>query len=175
MSSYVRDCTGPSIGRVIHFIYHYCGLSISEHICIGQHTVTLYGKPFATFEDKTITVEGLNGWKFESDYVPVFLFDESLDNKLWIENRQNKLQRVAILESAPYEVKRRIQDVKNQFSRHKVIVNIYSENGKATWNWQAHESVIKAQAEMERLSIQLEELKKLEVEADEHEWDYLKV
>jgi hypothetical protein len=47
---------GRSCGRIIHAIDMYCGLRIAEEIQIGNGTITLYGKPFATYtwEDEDI-------------------------------------------------------------------------------------------------------------------------
>lgn len=48
MHSYCSQYRGNSIGRAIHYIYHICGLRISEETHFGKGNVTLYDKPFAT-------------------------------------------------------------------------------------------------------------------------------
>lgn len=58
-SKYKHQCPG----RVIQFIYRYCGLHIGEHVQIGHGDVTLYGEPFATYV-----------WEEGEKNVPVFTF-----------------------------------------------------------------------------------------------------
>lgn len=41
---------GKSVGRIIQFIYRYCGCHIAERIQIGNKEITYFGEPFATFE-----------------------------------------------------------------------------------------------------------------------------
>lgn len=54
--SYASSYRGRCVGRIIHFIYHYCGLHISEQFTVGGTpgeeekgftAVSLYGFPFA--------------------------------------------------------------------------------------------------------------------------------
>ncbi len=52
---------GRSIGRVLHFLYHYCGLNIAETVQVGDGFVRLYGESFATFD-------------WIEDDIPVFTF-----------------------------------------------------------------------------------------------------
>lgn len=50
MSSWHRHCRGQSIGRVLHFLYHYCGFDVAEHAQIGQGKVHYHGGIIATYE-----------------------------------------------------------------------------------------------------------------------------
>jgi len=48
MSPYA-GCQGQSIGRVLHFLYHYCGLLVAEYAEIGDREVKYNGKKIAFF------------------------------------------------------------------------------------------------------------------------------
>lgn len=39
-----------SIGRILHFLYHYCGLHVAETVTVGADGVFLYGKKIAVVE-----------------------------------------------------------------------------------------------------------------------------
>jgi hypothetical protein len=67
--SWWNECPAGSIGRVIHFVYHYCGYNNAENCIISETTVSLSGKVFANivgWEDKVYGGITVN--------VPVFTF-----------------------------------------------------------------------------------------------------
>ena len=51
MSSPYRSYKGQSMGRVLHFIYHYCGLHIAERVVVGGGKLYYPKEPdvFATY------------------------------------------------------------------------------------------------------------------------------
>lgn len=76
---------GRSTGRVIHFLHAYCGLNIAEMAVIGYGTISLYGKPFATFV--------WSNKSFQQD-VPEFKFIG--ENSEYYTSRQYMCQKKAI-------------------------------------------------------------------------------
>ena len=50
MSSWHRSYRGRSIGRILHFLYHYCGFDIAEHAQIGESRVIYHGRTIANYE-----------------------------------------------------------------------------------------------------------------------------
>lgn len=61
---------GRCIGRVIHFLYHYAGMSVAEYATIGSDRVEYRGKTFATYT-----------WSndFGKVDVPIFTFTDDED------------------------------------------------------------------------------------------------
>ena len=49
MSPY-SNYRGKSIGRILHYLYKYCGLNVAETALIGDGKVTYHGELFATYE-----------------------------------------------------------------------------------------------------------------------------
>jgi len=49
MPSFWSHYKGQSIGRVLHFLYHYCNLHIAENVTVGDGEVRLHGDLFATY------------------------------------------------------------------------------------------------------------------------------
>lgn len=47
--SWYRKYQGQSVGRVLHFLEHYCGLHVAEHATIGPDFVSMYGERIATY------------------------------------------------------------------------------------------------------------------------------
>lgn len=45
-----RGYRGKSVGRIFHFLYHYCGLSVAEHAEISNYSISYGGKEIATFK-----------------------------------------------------------------------------------------------------------------------------
>lgn len=50
MPSWHRSYRGQSIGRVLHFLYHYCGFDVAEMAAIGETMVHYHGDVIATYE-----------------------------------------------------------------------------------------------------------------------------
>lgn len=50
MSSWHRQYRGRCIGRVLHFLYYYCGYDVSTHATIGESKVNYHGQVIATYE-----------------------------------------------------------------------------------------------------------------------------
>jgi hypothetical protein len=48
--SWHRQYRGKSVGRVLHFLYHYCGFNVEEYAEVGENTVSMYGKQIATYD-----------------------------------------------------------------------------------------------------------------------------
>jgi hypothetical protein len=157
--------TGDSLGRVLHFLNVYGGLRLAENAIIGNGTVTLYNKPVATFTIQTIEIEGLGGWKFTSKFVPVFIF--STEYKDLIE-KQDRLQRVAILESAVYEVEDEIVVLKYELSKPKMLLNLYFPVDSTPQCIEAKAEIVKIEEEIARQEARL-------VEAKLHELDYSEI
>lgn len=61
--SWYRSYRGQSIGRVLHFLYHYCGFNVAETATIGAKSVTYFGRKIATYE-----------FPNEVDDIPIFTF-----------------------------------------------------------------------------------------------------
>lgn len=49
MPSWHRQYRGKSIGRILHFLYHYCGFDVAEKATIGQCEVHYNGNKIATY------------------------------------------------------------------------------------------------------------------------------
>lgn len=81
MSAYA-GYQGQCIGRVLHFLHHYCGLHIAEHAIVSEYHVECFGKHLATYT-------------FRGD-VPVFTFAEQCFN-----DEQERKQAEAIADGAP--------------------------------------------------------------------------
>lgn len=81
---------GRCTGRIIHFLYHYCGLDVAEQATIGASDVTYCGQRIATFT-----------WhaSFGLADVPVFAFEGEHADR-WAE-RQTEKQEEAIADALP--------------------------------------------------------------------------
>lgn len=95
MSSWHRQYRGRSVGRVLHFLYHYCGFDVAEMATIGTEEVVYHGKQIATFK-----------WINERDDIPVFTFLPHLshsgtDMAAHYEQRQKENLLQALLEQEP--------------------------------------------------------------------------
>lgn len=78
MPSWYKHCRGRSIGRVIHFLYWYCGFNTAEYAKVGQDTVTMYGEVIATYF-------------FLSDTdIPLFQF-KGKEAVMWEANQRNHI------------------------------------------------------------------------------------
>ena len=114
--SWYRHYVGNSMGRILHFLNVYCGLRIAESAAIGPKTITYQGQQIATYTMlDELEVEGLNGWKFKSKFVPVFEFHRA-DFALC----QKKLQRAAILESVVHEAQHNVNELKKNAIRSQI-------------------------------------------------------
>lgn len=113
--SHVSNSPAGSIGRVIHFVYHYLGLRIAETATYGEEGVHYYGKKIAEIlEWKDIEVHGI------TVNVPIFKFI----SKYGYGNReQYTKQRMAIIDLT--EFREKIGDMSKLVEIHKV------ENEKA--------------------------------------------
>lgn len=106
MTSWHRSYRGQSVGRVFHFLYHYCGFDVAELATIGKGSVVYQGRKIATYV-----------FPNDSDDIPIFTFlgyDPATDDnrfypsretieenqKLWTENQRSKLLD-AILDQEP--------------------------------------------------------------------------
>lgn len=49
-SSFYKQYTGKTAGRVLHFIYHYCGYDASERAQVSDNKVFIFNRPIATFK-----------------------------------------------------------------------------------------------------------------------------
>jgi len=101
---------GRSVGRIVHYIYLYCGINIGEYCQIGDGTVLYGGKTIATFT-----------WENEGDdSVPNFTFLNSLDLfgsevvNDWRE-RQYKIKPFAYLPTLGLNVEYVIQEVAKEY------------------------------------------------------------
>lgn len=77
---------GKSLGKVLHFLQCYCGMSIAESCTVGTDYVRLGNKNFATFVWSTESLELPNGQNVTVD-VPVFVFVE----EFYSEEQKSKL------------------------------------------------------------------------------------
>ncbi len=48
--SWHRQYRGKGIGRILHFVYHYCGFDVAEVATIDCDSVTYHGEVIATFK-----------------------------------------------------------------------------------------------------------------------------
>jgi len=161
-SQYTGDC----IGRVLHFLYIYGGLSLSDNVTVGSENIYISNKKIATYSIRSeMEVEGIGGWKFTSKYVPIFRFEGPHSN---LNKVQNKLQRVAILQSIVYEAKADIKELENKLHRFNSIKNIWS-------NLPDSDEYKEAIKNIEEIGLQIELAKNKLVEVSEHEFDYIEV
>lgn len=78
-----------SIGRMLHFIYHYCGLQFAENVIIGDKFITYYNKDFAKVEWKEID--------FYNQKVIIPIFDFLHESKDYFHQNQKLKQNIAII------------------------------------------------------------------------------
>ncbi len=62
MPSWNRNCRGRSLGRILHFLYFYCGFDLAEKCQVGTGEVLYWKERIATFE-----------WLSDTD-IPFFTF-----------------------------------------------------------------------------------------------------
>ena len=162
--TWYQQYTGSSIGRVCHFLEVYGGLSLAENAIIGKDTVIKHGKQVATFTSIDKEVEGLDGWKFASKNVPVFDFAPGY---AYLFERQEKLQRAAILESVIYEVMQEIVELENRCHNPTMVMKYLYKGMKNSSEY------IKAKDDLDNLEIELIEQRKRLVDVKKHEFDYI--
>ena len=68
-------------GRMLHFIYHYCGLQFAENVIIGDKFITYYNKDFAKVEWKEID--------FYNQKVIIPIFDFLHESKDYFHQNKN--------------------------------------------------------------------------------------
>lgn len=79
-----------SLGRVLHFIYEYCGFKYAEIVTIGEREIHYYGEKFAEiieWKDVEIHEQKIN--------VPIFKF--ILDDRNYFTEQQELKMRCAIM------------------------------------------------------------------------------
>lgn len=83
---------GRCMGRVIHFLYHYCNLDVAEQSIIGERDVTYRGKRIATF-----------GWceSFGEADVPAFTFEGEGEHAARWTEAQIERREEAIVKALP--------------------------------------------------------------------------
>lgn len=81
---------GRCTGRILHFLYHYCGFDVAEHATVGDGKVIYWGKDIATF-----------AWsdRFGEADVPVFTFAGDLA-QAWTATQHDKRE-AAIVDALP--------------------------------------------------------------------------
>lgn len=87
MSSWNSQYQGQSIGKILHFLYYYCGFDVAELCTVGKE-VKYHGKTIAskiTWEVEKVTLS--NGDVIEVD-VPVFTFTDT--SYIEQQNSENK-------------------------------------------------------------------------------------
>lgn len=110
MRSWHNQYRGKSIGRILHFVYHYCGFNVMEDCTVGEDSVHYFGKKIATFK-----------WLQAYDDIPVFEFiDGSAERFLvsaWRENQKEKFfEAVSDCEPKKPEPCRECQSLKVQLN-----------------------------------------------------------
>jgi hypothetical protein len=103
--SWHRQYRGHSVGRVFHFLYHYCGFDVAEVATVGWDKkegeeepigyVFYYDQQIATFK-----------WINEQDDIPVFTFLPNLshsgtDMAAYYEQNQKEKLLQALLDQEP--------------------------------------------------------------------------
>ena len=78
-----------SIGRMLHFIYHYCGLQYAENVVVGDKFITYYNKDFAKIEWKEID--------FHNQKVIIPVFEFLINEKEYFMEKQIQKQNIAII------------------------------------------------------------------------------
>lgn len=90
---------GQSIGKMIHFIYCYCGLSYAEDTTYGENSVTYRGKPFAKVSWEVQRVR-LRTREIVDVDVPVFEFLDAENKKFFtaqqLKHRDDAIQSLNI-------------------------------------------------------------------------------
>lgn len=105
MSSWHRKYRGQSVGRVLHFLYHYCGFDVAEMAQIGWEEKKEDQEPvgYVLYREKRIATFK---WINEKDDIPVFTFLPNLshsgeDLAPYYEQRQKDNLLKALLEQEP--------------------------------------------------------------------------
>ena len=162
MNSWYRHCAGNCIGRILHFLNVYSGLKMAEDATVGVNNVTFYGKDVATYTMRNIEVEGVDGWKFQSRFVPIFSFTKEYS---YMTEAQEKLQRAAILESVVPEVEYDIKVLQHKLHKALAVRNIFAKLPES-------EEYKNAVVEIDNLNAKIAEQQERLVVAREHEFDY---
>jgi hypothetical protein len=161
--SFYRQYTGDTIGRVCHFLNVYGDVRIAETVTVSKDTVYFFGKKLATFSMlPEMEVEGVDGWKFKSKQIPIFVFEPEFS---YLSEKQGKLQRAAILEAAIYEVEALIKDLEYELHGPLLTKNMladYPDNPKYK-NACIEFDDIRARIDLERGRLAI---------AKQHEFDY---
>jgi hypothetical protein len=84
MGSWHRQYRGDNIGRVLHFLYHYCGFDVAENATIGNDKVTYHGEVIATF--KFLSDTDIPHFTFN----PIFSYSGTAMQEMWEENQRTK-------------------------------------------------------------------------------------
>lgn len=150
------------MGRVLHFLNVYCGLRTAENAIVGPNDVMLGDELVKYTMLDELEVEGLNGWKFKSKFVPIFEFHRA-DFALC----QKKLQRAAILESVVHEAEHNLLELKKKLREPILTKNI--------WVNTSNPKYAAACAEIAEIRLQIEESKKILEEALAHEFDFYRI
>lgn len=78
--SFWNHYEGRAIGKIINFLYHYCGLNIAENCTIGNHEIEYHGKVIATVSWEEFEYDG------KKIDIPVFDFED----KFYMEQQTKK-------------------------------------------------------------------------------------
>lgn len=97
MPSWNSQYQGQSIGKILHFLYYYCGFNITEECTVGKE-VRYAGKVIASDISWTIEKVSLsNGDQIEID-VPVFTFVDTLHAEAQnLENKKKALDDIEVV------------------------------------------------------------------------------
>jgi hypothetical protein len=124
--SWHRQYRGHSVGRVLHFLYYYCGFDVAEIATVGWEPqgkepgeplgyILYRGKRIATFR-----------WINEKDDIPVFTFLTNLSHSgedlvPWYEQNQKEKLLQALLDQEPArpEPCRECQNLKIELAIYK--------------------------------------------------------
>lgn len=106
--SFYSQYSAKSIGRILHFLYVYCGLHVAESVTVGEQEIIYNNQKIADVQWKTLRVYG-----FDVE-IPVFIFYG--ENK----NRYKQQQMIRQI-SAIMELKEMEHNLKSDY------VKIYKE------------------------------------------------
>lgn len=87
---------GESIGKIIHFLYHYCGFDVAEMATIGNE-VKYHGKiisPTIDFEDQNVT---LKTGEMILVRVPIFNFSDPYHAERQLTRREEAVNDLCVV------------------------------------------------------------------------------
>ena len=110
--SFWNHYEGRAIGKIINFLYHYCGLNIAENCTIGNHEIKYRGNLVATVSWEEFEYDG------KKIDIPIFNFCD----KYYMEQQDSKKVIAAI------DMKEFRDQFENRADYYELARSVYGSN-----------------------------------------------